>query len=137
MNYLLDTPENRALGFSSGAEHAPLWAQTYIQECRAAIAEKRKMNASVLTSFTVGCERRSAVAATFERGAFRPFVATRPVAGLITGRVPLNPTGVLTEQQLAEARGRLKDKKLREKLEAQGRRIRADQMRDELGELSV
>jgi hypothetical protein len=74
-NYLDNTPENRALGFSSGAEHAPLWAQTYIQEYRAAIAEKREMNPTCRASFVRGAERRAAEAGAREDAALRARLA--------------------------------------------------------------
>lgn len=75
MNYLENTPENRALGFSSGAQHAPLWAQTYIQEYRAAIVEKRAMNPTYLASFVRGAEKRVAEAGAREDAALRAMLA--------------------------------------------------------------
>lgn len=95
--------------------NAPKWAQDRIVEVRAALVEKKPVPPPS-RDFIQGCERRSAVAATFER---------------TQRRVP-NPHA-LTEQQLAEARLRLEDSRLREKAEAQGRLISAQQIRQELG----
>ena len=87
--------ENRTLGFAGVSTTAPEWVRTYIIEHRSAVIAKRPMNPEYLRTFTAGCERRSAVAATFA-GSVRPPVISRPVA-------PTRKTETLEEQAKRQA----------------------------------
>lgn len=93
---------------------APKWAQDRIVEIRAALADNKPVPPPS-REFNRAAERRAAAAATFERGAAR--------------FKPIMPS----EAELAAARGRIEDNKLRDRLEAQGRKIRVDGMLLEMG----
>lgn len=93
---------------------APRWAQDRIVEIRSALAENRPVPAST-REYIQAAERRAAAATTFQRGAAR--------------FKPIMPSAA----ELAAARGRIEDQKLRDRLEAQGRRIHVDEMAREMG----
>jgi hypothetical protein len=101
MNYLEESPENRARGWeNSSLTNAPTWVKTYLQEYRSAIVEKRAMNPGYLATFNHGCEVRSLMQTPESRAAATHSIIPTVVKGDAAVRARLAAVGKEIQMQL-------------------------------------